>query len=358
MLLKSILLALGLIGTASTALADASATALADLLLRKSGGPGVAVALLRDGQIEIAARGLRAKGQPDAVTPDDLWHIGSDAKSMTATLVARLAERGVIHWDDTLGDILGAVIPDIPPALAKATYADLLDHRANLTKNIPPEMEEEMWAPLDSRDIIADRLRYASYILHQGALTDGPATYAYSNAGYVIAGAMLEHTTGQRWEDLMTAEVFTPLGMTSAGFGAPPAGNPWGHFNPLMGSMRPMPPGVKGDNPPVFGPAGTVHMSARDLLTYLRAHLEMPGSFLPPDSWQRLHSPRPGATYVSGWVIGANGALAHDGSNTLWFTRVIADPTRNRALVLMINAGGDFWTHRALERVTAQFFQD
>src|SRR4029453_3966433 len=45
--------------------------------------------------------------------------------------------------------------------------------------------------------------------------------YIYANAGFAIAGAMAERITGQSWEVLMRARLFEPLGLTSAGFGAP-----------------------------------------------------------------------------------------------------------------------------------------
>ena len=52
-------------------------------------------------------------------------------------------------------------------------------------------------------------------------LTLAPETsrgeHLYSNANYVVAGAMLEEVTGQQWEDLMQEHVFAPLGMTSTG---------------------------------------------------------------------------------------------------------------------------------------------
>ena len=50
--------------------------------------------------------------------------------------------------------------------------------------------------------------------------------------GHTI-GAMLEEATGTSWEELVRREVFEPLGMTNAGFGAPLGGGreaqPCGH---------------------------------------------------------------------------------------------------------------------------------
>ena len=43
-----------------------------------------------------------------------------------------------------------------------------------------------------------------------------PGTFVYSNAGYMIAGAMLEAKSGKRWEQLMRTELFAKLGEHTA----------------------------------------------------------------------------------------------------------------------------------------------
>ena len=52
------------------------------------------------------------------------------------------------------------------------------------------------------------------------AYEPGSAT-RYSNYGFTIAAAMAEARTGVAWEELVRMLVFEPLGMSSAGFGAP-----------------------------------------------------------------------------------------------------------------------------------------
>ena len=79
----------------------------------------------------------------------------------------------------------------------------------------------------------------------------------YSNYGYVIAGAALEHLTATSWEELMRVRLFGPLEMNECGFGPPDssdASQPWGHD----GYNRP----TSADNWSVLGPAGasTVHL--------------------------------------------------------------------------------------------------
>ena len=58
------------------------------------------------GVIEMAAVGTRAADGPELVTADDLWHIGSITKAMTATVVARLAEQGELSWSTTVSQAL------------------------------------------------------------------------------------------------------------------------------------------------------------------------------------------------------------------------------------------------------------
>ena len=56
-------------------------------------------------------------------------------------------------------------------------------------------------------------------------LTMPPASkagdFAYSNLGFIIAGAIAEARTGKSWEDLIREQIFAPLGIKSAGFGPP-----------------------------------------------------------------------------------------------------------------------------------------
>jgi len=91
--------------------------------------PAMGMAILGDGHLSaLAVRGVRVIGGHDAVLPGDPWHIGSDVKAMTAVLIARLVDRGVLHWDDPLG----ALMPDLamPPRYARATLAQVMSHHA------------------------------------------------------------------------------------------------------------------------------------------------------------------------------------------------------------------------------------
>lgn len=67
----------------------------------------------RDRLIEMAAVGTRVAGGPEPVTVDDLWHIGSITKAMTATVVVRLAEREALSWSTSVSQALPELVGSI-----------------------------------------------------------------------------------------------------------------------------------------------------------------------------------------------------------------------------------------------------
>src|SRR5215510_1386345 len=92
----------------------------------------VAIATRADEVLEIAASGIRREGKPDRVTPKDLFHIGSNTKAMTATLVAILVEQGKLSWSTTPLEVLPELKDTIRPEYREITITDLLSHHAGI----------------------------------------------------------------------------------------------------------------------------------------------------------------------------------------------------------------------------------
>jgi len=301
--------------------------------------PAVGAAYAKAGAaVTVLASGLRSADAPVAVTPDDLWHLGSMTKSMTATLVARLVEQGKVRWDTTVGDALGPKVPDMNPAYGPVTFRHLCSHHAGLQPNI--EVGQLMGFPRDDGgDPRPDRLRYAGLALKQAPVAAPGEKMVYANNGFIVAGAMLEAVCGRSWEDLITAHVFKPLGLASAGFGPP--GAP-GKLDQPVGHVGTMPfppgPGKVADNPVALGPAGRVHMNLRDLCAYLDAHLRQPAGFLKADSWKTLHTPPFEGNYAMGWIVDG-GKLWHNGSNTLWYAEMCVDTVKGLVAAAACNQG-------------------
>jgi len=148
----------------------------------------------------------------------------------------------------------------------------------------------------------------------------------------------------------MREHLFTPLGMTTAGFGPPGTAEtvdqPRGHL--IVGARwKPMEPGEFADNPAVIGPAGTVHCSMADWAKYAAFHLRGARgeeATLPADAFRKLHTPLSGdeQRYAFGWLVAERGwaggeTLTHAGSNTMWFAVLWLAPNRDAAYLAATN---------------------
>lgn len=298
----------------------------------------------REGLIWSGARGVRRAGSEEAVTTADRWHLGSNTKAMTAAVFARLVEQGRTHWGLTLAEaFLGATLD---PAWRNVSIEAVMRHRAGLTDE---PVLGRAWlgtARDDPRSLPVQRAVLAAAALARPP-AGRPGSFAYANLNYIVAGAAIEAITGGSWEDAMRAELFQPLGLSGAGFGAPPDPNAWGHRQ-AGAQPSPMEPSSRGaDNPAALGPAGTVHMTVADYARWTRAICDG-GDWLSHDSLIRLNtSSETGPAYSLGWMVqpappsgafaNAGDTLAHEGSNTLWHTIAIVAPAPGLAVFTFAN---------------------
>lgn len=307
----------------------------------QSGAPALAAAAaqLGGGRISLAD-GLRSANASVDVTTRDRWHLGSITKSMTATLVALCVEAGVVSWDDTIGSVFGAEIPEMRAEYRDVSFRHLLCHRSGLPGDI--SMDQFAKFPRESQDARADRVAVARIALAMAPVGPKETTFQYANNGFIIAGAMLEAKLGAPWENLIRERLFSSLNMASAGFGAPGVAGrldePVGHGAGPLSQHTPFPPGgVVSDNPAFLGPAGRVHANMDDVLVYLTAHRDR-AKLLRRESWDTLHTPPFGGNYAMGWVV-AGQRLWHNGSNTLWYAEVAIDPEHGIVAVAAANDG-------------------
>lgn len=346
-----------LLPAAPLALAEEDLGGRLSALREETGAAAIAALLLENGEVrEVAAVGERIHGSGVPVEAGDIWHVGSITKSMTATLLARLVEAGEMRWDMSVTGELGEEIDGIDPAWSQVTFEHLLSHRAGLRPNI--SIMQTLRFDAGSETPRADRIAYSALLLRSPPEAGPGERYTYSNAGYVVAAAMIETAMDETWEALVTREVFEPLGLETAGFGAPgtpgQADQPRGHSAGLFGfGTRAHEPTPRADNPVVLGPAGRVHASLEDLARYGRAHITgldaQGGEFLTAESLARLHTP-PAGDYAMGWVVSPPADLGsplwHNGSNTLFYTELHIDPEHDRVFAISTN-DHDTNAHRA-----------
>src|SRR5262249_58770655 len=103
--------------------------------------------------------------------------------------------------------------------LKAVTFHQLLTHTSGL-----PGDNKDVDELIDKATLRGGNLEEARYwMLKQWCsrpLAAEPGKkWAYSNLGYVFAGAMMERAAGKTWDEMMHERVFAPLGLKSAGLG-------------------------------------------------------------------------------------------------------------------------------------------
>lgn len=143
----------------------------------------------------------RERGEP--VTTETAFDVGSVAKHFTAVAVLRLTESETVTLESTLGELLVGV----PGDNAGITLGELLAHRSGLGEYHDTEGDFEEMTRAEALDaIFAQELRFE------------PGTdTAYSNSGYTVLAAVVEHVTGRSFRDVL-GELFDLAGMEHTGF--------------------------------------------------------------------------------------------------------------------------------------------
>ena len=306
--------------------------------------PAIAGAIVTSKGLErCAAVGVRKVGDGTAVTTNDLWHLGSETKAMTATLAGVLVEAGALKWDVTIAEVFPELAAALHPATTNLTLKQLLSHRAGLPRDL-------RWGKFNTGDVREQRVQALREALAKKPAFAPGEHFEYSNLGYVIAGAMLEKVTRQLWVDAISERVFKPLGMTSAGvggFGTPgQLDQPWGH---LRGGKPAQGNGPAMDNPAVIGPAGRVHCTLQDWAKFIADQLRGTRgerALLKKSTYEFLQTPPFGGDYALGWGLakrdwGGGPVLNHTGCNTLFYANVWVAPKKDFAVLICINQGDD-----------------
>lgn len=316
--------------------------------------PGMVCVVLKGTEIvALGADGVRKRGSPELITVDDRMHLGSCTKAMTATLCALLVEENKLSWNTKVGDVFPEMLNAMDAGWREVRLEELLTNHGGAPANLDAD---GLWSKLWSHRGTPREQRLA---LVTGVVSRPPEAkpgtkFIYSNAGFSIAGAMAERATNTPYEDLLRKRLFAPLGMTSAGFGAPGTmgklDQPRGHRE----DGQPVEVGPGADNPIAITPAGRVHCSIQDWAKFVGAHLvgerdkdDGTKHLLPGAAFTKLHTPfgKDEASYAMGWSVTRRSwggrVLTHSGSNTMWYCVTWIAPEKDFAVLVATNQGGD-----------------
>ncbi|TAU90823.1 class A beta-lactamase-related serine hydrolase [Rhizobium leguminosarum] len=308
--------------------------------------PGVAVGVWAEGRESYACYGVTSVENPLTVDPRTLYVLGSVTKTYTATAIMRLAAQGRVDLDAPVRRYIPElVLPDKAAANA-VTVLNLLNHTAGLDWRINIDTGE-------GDDALAQEVAKLAEV----KLIAPPGSRAsYSQAGYDLAGRIVEKVTGLTYENAMASLLFGPLGLSHSFFarddvmtrrfavghnfgddGKLHVAKPWRHW--------------RSDNP-----GAGLASSVTDQIRWARFHLgggraEGGERILPAQALHRMKEPTValrgsslGDAFGICWFlrdVGGVRTVGHGGSANGQFANLLIVPEGKFAVVTLSNAGPD-----------------
>ena len=330
-------------------LSQASFNLFVEQQLEAFGVPGVAVGVIKNGEVLLAkGYGLADVAAGRTVTAQTQFAIGSATKSFTAAAVAALVDQGKVALDEPVRTYLPAFALADAYAASQLTVRDLLRHNSGL-----PRHDLAWYGHAVDRRTLVQRLAELEPTEPLGK------RFQYQNLMYVTAGQLVEVVSGQSWEDFTRAHILEPLGMDETNFSVVDMARDADHARPYTDGE---PMALR--NLDAAGPAGSINSTVDDMLRYLRFHLGDARAdglrVLSARILEELHSPQqlvPGSfaqrlliddnglpmAYGLGWFIANHRGrlLLEHGGNIDGFSALVSMlPDEETGIVVLTNANG------------------
>ena len=222
--------------------------------------PGLAIAIVKNGEVILAeGYGLRDVDKKLPVSSKTLFAIGSCTKAFTTFLMGTLVDEGKLDWDKPVRTYLPEFRLHDRVASELITPRDLVTHRSGLPRH------DLVWynnASLSRKEIV-DRLPYLE------PTETFRSKFQYNNLMYMTAGYLVERLTGQSWEDVVRARIFTPLGMNGSNFSVIDSQKAADFARPYAERDDKIVEIPFRDITAAVGPAGSINSSVTDMARWL-----------------------------------------------------------------------------------------
>jgi CubicO group peptidase (beta-lactamase class C family) len=322
---------------------------LAEAKMREHGVPGLALGVIQDGRLTVRGVGVTNLEDPLAVTAHTVFPIASISKTFAATAALRLVEQGKL-------DLRAPVIKYLPQFSVRdknvshaATVWHLLTHTGG--------WEGQVSGPDRGEDTLRNFVASINDLMQ---VAPPEAAWSYNNAGFSVAGRVIEAVTGMSINRAMRELVFQPLSLEHAGTTAGDfivqrfaAGHTVREGKPTLN--RPF-------SPSVSVTAGGIGLCITDLLSYARFHLgdgsAAGGRVLAPASLELLRTPQLGKQSTDdhmgiGWHLRTmSGVRTASHGGTLGGHVLLLEivPERNFAIGILTNANTGWRVIQEVER--------
>lgn len=356
--------------------------------------PGVAVAIVRDGEVVLAeGYGVRDRESGDSVTANTVFPIGSSTKAFTSLVLGTLVGEGELTWDAAVRDHLPEFTLEDDYASRHATVVDLLSHQTGLPRH------DMIWLGADG--VPFSRAEIVRGLRHLEPTAELRQRFQYNNLMYAAAGYLAGRVAESTWESLIRERVLRPLGMErttlsvdsmlavrdrAVGYREVDSEETEAEGSRRRGATVAAasgvsPEAISGDTAagklvpmeyrPIdpMGPAGSINSSAAEMARWVRLHLgggKLDGERIAPAAAVRAtHEPRvvvrgglfsqifsqpemPHLMYGLGWMVQPyrGHELIHHGGNIDGFSALVSFmPREEIGVVVLANKNGTLMTN-------------
>jgi CubicO group peptidase (beta-lactamase class C family) len=340
--------------------ADRTFETVADLLtakMREYHVPGVALGVLRDGKATIRGFGVTSVEDPLPVTADTIFPLASISKTVTALAVMRLVEQGKLDLHAPVRTYLRDFHVQDEAASRDVTLWHLLTHTSG--------WEGQLSAVEHGGETLQ---RFVAELSTNMQLAPPGAAWSYNNAGFAVAGRVIEVVTARPFGEAVGDLVFSPLGLSLAFTGVGDIVThrfALGHRAGADGTATVVRPFTLGSTLP----AGGVAMSMTDLLAYARFHLGDGANaggtrVVTRATLEEMRTPQLRKQGYDddmglGWhlrTVGAIRTAAHGGTFAGHILLLELVPERNFAIALLTNASSGWRLIQDVERAALQAY--
>jgi CubicO group peptidase (beta-lactamase class C family) len=251
--------------------------------------PGAALGIVFGDELWTLCLGFTDLENSLPITENTLFQTGSITKTMTATVVMHLVERGQLELDKPVVHYVGELMLE-SSVLKALTVRHLLTHTGGW-------QSDNDFSNNDTGNGEDALSRYIQMMIDLPRISLPGDTWAYSNAGFRLLGRVIEIITNTSYESAVNEIILEPLNLNDSVFfhgDVHPYPYAYGHLETKQGLKR-----LKREFlPRNAAPAGGLCSTLNNLMVYARFQLDlMPENVyrvvISRSTLQQMHAPSP-----------------------------------------------------------------
>ena len=304
--------------------------------MRRANIPGLSIAVVHRGEtLYLAGFGFSDVASGTRADSNTLYQLASNSKAFTALGVLLLQEQGAID----LGEPITTYLPWLTVRYENISTAPTVEHFMHHTSGVPSKTIADI--AIDDKPGAIER---AVRTLVGTELVRKPGSaYEYATINYDVLGLLIEQVTGQTYEQFITEEILSPMGLSDThalddyDSRAMATGYKTGFGVPIAYRA----PDYDGNKP-----AGYLISCAADMAKWLNGQLgTSTESALNQSLIKASHIPNltvepfgDGLYYSAGWITDANQTMVmHTGSNPNYSSNILFLPEEELGVAILCN---------------------